>query len=108
MEVAGLGPGRDWKLWPGGGRNWDWSENGTGHCSGVQQGDVQELIDHGSQVAILTTGRFGRLKVPSNIVDLLEAKGIKVIVANTGKGVNLYNEYVRSGIAVGGLFHATC
>lgn len=57
---------------------------------------------------ILTTGRLGRLKVPRDTIELLEGKGIKVLVANTAKGIDLYNECVQSGAAVGGLFHATC
>jgi hypothetical protein len=28
MEVEGLPPGKDFKLCPGGGREWDWSETG--------------------------------------------------------------------------------
>ncbi len=108
IEVAGIGPGKDWKIWPGGGRAWDWSEHDTDHRQGIQPGDVRELIDRGSQVVILTTGRLGRLKVPRDTIDLLEAEGKKVIVTSTGKGVDLYNEYARRGAAVGGLFHATC
>ena len=57
---------------------------------------------------ILTTGRLGRLKVPRDTIELLEGKGIKVLVANTAKGIDLYNECAQSGAAVGGLFHATC
>jgi len=108
IEVAGVGPGKDWKIWPGGGRGWDWSEHDTGHRRGIQPGDVRELIDRGCQVVILTTGRLGRLKVPLDTIELLEGKGIKVLVANTAKGIDLYNEYARSGVAVGGLFHTTC
>lgn len=108
IEVTGIGQGKDWKIWPGGGRAWDWSEHDTGHRRGIQPGDVWELIDRGSQVVILTTGRLGRLKVARETRDLLEARGIKVVVANTAKGIEFYNEYARSGAAVGGLFHATC
>ncbi|GEM_PF-50218 len=108
IEVAGIGQGKDWKIWPSGGWVWDWSEHGTGHRRGIQTGDVQELIDRGCQVVILTSGRLGRLKVPLETVEFLETRGIKVIVTGTGKGVHLYNEYARNGAAVGGLFHATC
>ena len=31
MEVEGLSPGDDMKLWPGGGRAWHWNETGTHH-----------------------------------------------------------------------------
>ncbi len=29
MDVEGVGSGKDFKLWPGGGRSWDWNETGT-------------------------------------------------------------------------------
>ena len=108
MDIEHLGSGKDFKLWPGGGRGWDWSEYGTGHQSGVQPGDVKELIDQGCRVVILTTGRFKRLKVPATIIDLLRDQGIAVTVADTKKGVEIYNHHAGKGDAVGGLFHSTC
>ncbi len=108
MEVEIVGRGKDFKLWPGGGRPWDWSENGTGHSKGIQQGDVQELITNGCQVVVLTTGRLKRLKVPKIIVDTLKAQSIEVVVVDTKKAIKLYNDYAEKGIAVGGLFHSTC
>lgn len=108
MHVEKIGNGKDFKLWPGGGRPWDWSENGTDHSKGIQQGDIQELITKGCQVVILTTGRFKRLKVPQNTVDTLKAQSIEVIVADTKKAIQLYNDYAVKGMAVGGLFHSTC
>jgi hypothetical protein len=108
MEIETIGRGKDFKLWPGGGRPWDWSEHGTGHSKGIQQGDVQELITNGCQVVILTTGRLKRLKVPQTTVDTLKAQSIEVIVADTKKAIQLYNDYAAKGVAVGGLFHSTC
>jgi hypothetical protein len=29
MQVEGLGAGKDFTLYPGGGRTWDWAETGT-------------------------------------------------------------------------------
>ena len=108
MEIEMIGRGKDFKLWPGGGRAWDWSEHGTGHRKGIQLGDVQEFISKGCQVVVLTSGRLKRLKVPQAIVDTLTAQSIEVVVAETKKAVQLYNDYVDKGIAVGGLFHSTC
>jgi hypothetical protein len=108
MEVESIGHGRDFKLWPGGGRDWDWSEHGTDHRRGIQQGDVQELIAKGCELVILTTGRFKRLRVPQAIIEILEEQSIEVIVADTKKGIQLYNDYAGKGLAAGGLFHSTC
>ena len=108
IEVAGIGPGKDWKLWPGGGRSWDWTEYNTGHLRGVQPKEVLELIDKGCRSVILTTGRLRRLKIADETVQLLESKGIQVTTASTSKGIDLYNRLVIEGVAVGGLFHSTC
>lgn len=108
MEVERIGRGKDFKLWPGGGRSWDWAEYGTGHNRGIQQGDIQELIAMGCRVVILTTGRMGRLRVPQTTVDRLKDQSIEVVVVSTDKGIELYNQYAEKGESVGGLFHSTC
>lgn len=108
MEIESIGHGKDFKLWPGGGRAWDWSEHGTDHRRGIQQGDVHELITNGCELVILTTGRFKRLRIPQPIIDFLEEQSIEVIVADTKKGIHLYNDFAGKGVAVGGLFHSTC
>jgi hypothetical protein len=108
MEVAGLGGGRDFKLWPGGGRAWDWTETGTHHVPGIQPADVEELMAHGSDVVVLSRGMLMRLQVRAETVDLLERSGIRVLVAETSAATDIYNELATQGAAVGGLFHSTC
>lgn len=109
MEVEFIGSGKDFKLWPGGGRTWDWSEHGTNHYRGVQLGDVAELVERGCRIVILTTGRLGRLKVPQDVVSALGEKDVdEIIVTTTKKGLKLYQEYAARELAVGGLFHSTC
>ena len=75
---------------------------------GFSRGDVQELIANGCELVILTTGRFKRLMVPQPIVDFLREQSIEVIVADTKKGIHLYNDFAGKGVAAGGLFHSTC
>lgn len=108
MEIESIDRGKDFKLWPGGGRNWDWSEHGTEHRRGVPPAEVEELIAQGSRVVILTTGRLNRLKIQKATIDYLKEKGVEVVVARTGKGIKCYNEYIARGYMVGGLFHSTC
>lgn len=108
MEVVHLGHGKDFKLWPGGGKGWNWSEHGTNHSKGIQPAEVEELVEQGCTTLILTTGRLGRLKVPEVVVAKLKSQNIEVIVAKTKKGIQLYNDYALKGVAVGGLFHSTC
>ena len=59
IEIEGLGRFRDSKLWPGGGRAWDWRETGTDHRPGILSADVTELLDHEPDLVILSRGRDG-------------------------------------------------
>lgn len=108
MEVENIGTGKDFKLWPGGGRSWNWSEHGTGHSAGIQTGDCRELLEHECEVIVLSQGMLKRLKIPKETVAYLEDNNIQIHTGGTKKAVQLYNELVDQGKAVGGLFHTTC
>ena len=108
IVVAGLGKGKDFKLWPGGGREWDWRETGTRHEPGIQPADIEDLVDHGCRVIVLSRGILLHLRVCEETLELLEKRGIRVIVAETKEAVEIYNGLVEDGEAVGGLFHSTC
>ena len=108
MTVAGLGAGKDFKLWPGGGREWDWSETGTHHVPGIQPADVEELLAHGSRAIVLSRGMLRRLQTCPETLSLLEARGVSVEVAETKSAARIYNDLAGKGEAVGGLFHSTC
>jgi hypothetical protein len=107
MDVEGLGTGRDFKLFPGGGREWDWTETGTHHVPGIQPADVQELLHHGSRVVILTRGMQLVLQTCPETLQMLRDRGIAYHVEETKAAVELYNRLAQTK-AVGGLFHSTC
>ena len=98
---------RDAKLFPGGGREWSWNETGTDHTPGIQPADVEELLDNGASVVVLSEGFDGRLKVTSEALQMLKDRGVEVYVRQTEAAVKLYNE-LRDTQTVGGLFHTTC
>lgn len=108
IEVEGLGRARDMKLWPGGGREWDWRETNTHHAPGIQVADVQELLDHGSDVVVLSRGMQLRLQTRGVTLDFLEDRNVTCHVAETKEAARLYNQLVARGERVGGLFHTTC
>ena len=108
MVVVGVGGGKDFKLWPGGGRAWDWRETGIHHTPGIQPADVQELLENGCRAIVLSRGMLRRLQTCQETLDLLESRDIAVHVADTKKAVEIYNDLARRGQAVGGLFHSTC
>ncbi|MBE1531340.1 Mth938-like domain-containing protein [Actinomadura algeriensis] len=107
MEVEGLPPGKDFTLFPGGGREWDWNEHGTRHDPGIAPGDVRELLDAGCDVVVLSRGMELRLKTMPETLEVLADAGVEVHVEETTEAVRLYNELAASR-AVGGLFHSTC
>lgn len=98
---------KDAKLYPGGGREWDWRETGTRHVPGIQPADVTELLHHGAKVIVLSTGMEERLRVHPETLQLLAREGIAVHVLQTQAAVQLYNE-LRDNEPVAGLFHSTC
>ena len=107
MEVDGLGSGKDFKLYPGGGRPWDWRETNTEHIPGIQPSDVQELIDNGCEIVVLSRGMQLQLRTCPETMQLLKDKGIQVHVDETKAAAELYNRLARRE-RVGGLFHSTC
>jgi hypothetical protein len=108
MTVAGLGDGKDFKLWPGGGRAWDWNETGMRHDPGIQPEDLEELLAHGATVVVLSRGMDLVLKTDPKTLDFLDEQSVEYHVEQTGRAVEIYNELAAVGAAVGGLFHSTC
>lgn len=98
---------KDAKLWPGGAREWDWNETGTRHTPGIQPADVEELVEHGSEVIVLGRGVHERLRVQQETLDRLEEEGIPTHVLQTEEAVRRYND-LRDSEAVGALIHSTC
>jgi hypothetical protein len=107
MRVEGVESGKDFKLYPGGGRAWDWSETGTEHVPGIQPADVEELLDHGATTVVLSQGMESALRVAPQTLARLKAAGVAVHVAQTRQAVDIYNRLAVTE-PVGGLFHSTC
>lgn len=107
MEVEGLGVGRDFKLWPGGGRAWDWTETGTRHVPGIQPADVEELLGYDATTVVLSRGMDERLQVDAATLTYLDERAVEVHVVDTREAVRIYNE-LTDRVAVAGLFHSTC
>jgi hypothetical protein len=108
IEVDGFGSGKDFKLYPGGGRAWDWGETNTRHVPGIQPTDVEELVENGAEVVILSRGILLRLQVCPETISYLENAGIEFHIMETKLGAEFYNHLVKQNILVGGLFHSTC
>jgi hypothetical protein len=107
MDVENLGAGKDFRLYPGGGRPWDWSETGTRHSPGIQPEDVEELLANGASVVVLSRGMQLQLQVAPGTLKALDERGVAVHVAETTDAVRIYND-LAAAQPVGGLFHSTC
>jgi len=107
LEVENLGTLKDAKLWPGGGREWNWKETGTEHRPGIQIADVEELVQHGAEVVVLSRGRTGILGVTDETLSWLEDRGVEVEVLRTPRAIEEYNRLAAER-KVGALIHSTC
>jgi hypothetical protein len=107
MQVEGLGTGKDCKLYPGGGRAWDWAETGTRHSPGIQPADVEELVARGATTVVLSQGMNQQLHVHPDTCRYLDERSITVHVAETREAVKIYNDLTERTL-VAGLFHSTC
>lgn len=108
LEVEGIAARfKDAKLFPGGAREWDWTETGTRHIPGIQPDDVVELIEEGATTIVLSTGMNGRLRTMPETLQLLTEKGITALCLQTEEAVRRYNELCTEA-PTGALIHSTC
>ena len=108
IEVEKLGIGKDFKLYPGGGRLWNWKEPNTHHVPGIQVADVEELLEHDCKEIVLSRGMLLKLEVGSETKDYLEQANVQLHVMETKMAAELYNHLAKQNVMVGGLFHSTC
>jgi hypothetical protein len=108
IDVEGLGTFKDVKLWPGGGRAWDWEETQTRHVPGIQVADVKELVGHGAEAIVLSRGMDLVLQTCPETIEFLRTEQITAHVLETREAVRVYNSLCASGQKVAGLFHSTC
>ena len=108
LEVDGVArPYKDAKLFPGGSKEWNWRETGTSHQPGIQRADVQELLEHGATVVVLSRGMQQCLHVSRETLEFLKERQISAHVLPTPEAVEAYNKLAEKQ-PVGGLFHTTC
>jgi hypothetical protein len=107
IEVEGRGVFGDVRLYPGGCREWDWTMTGMHHEPGIQRADVEEFVQRGVEVVVLSRGVHERLRVPDDTIEWLRAQGITVHVMQTDRAVERYNTLAAT-TRVGALIHSTC
>lgn len=100
---------KDGMIWWAGAKAWDWRVGDVHHDPGITVQALQPFLDMAELTdIILTRGMEGVLKVPSSTLDAALKAGKRVHVAFTRDAVKLYNQLIKEGKKVGGLFHTTC
>lgn len=84
--------------------NW-WREEGHN----LHLKDLEEVITEEPEVLIIGTGAYGRVRVKDALKKELKRQGIKeVIVKETNKACQKFNQYIQSGKEVAAALHLTC
>jgi hypothetical protein len=99
---------KDCKAWPGGAKTWDWRVTGTRHEPGIQPADIQEIVDQGIEVMILSRGMDLMLHTCPETEQMLRERGIEYYIEQTKQAVQHFNDLMQQGKRVGGIFHSTC
>ncbi len=60
------------------------------------------------EVLVLGTGYHGLVKVPGEVKDALESRGIELYAQPTGKAYQTFNKFLESDKQIAGAFHLTC
>ncbi|MBN2419044.1 MAG: Mth938-like domain-containing protein [Deltaproteobacteria bacterium] len=99
---------KDCKIWPEGAVKWDWNLTGTKHDTGIQPGDIKDILEHDIEVMVLSRGFDMKMKVSPATEELLKSLGIEYYIHDTQKAVELFNSLFQQGKRAGGIFHSTC
>ena len=84
--------------------NW-WRKEG--HL--LQLEDIESAIEEANpEVVIVGRGKFGVMKVSSEVKIFLQEKNIALHAEKSDRAVEVFNQFARSGKRVLGAFHLTC
>ncbi len=70
--------------------------------------DLQDIMKARPQVVVIGTGYFGRMRVPNETREYLEARGVEVREAETSRAVEEFNRLQQEYARVVGALHLTC
>jgi len=65
MQIEGLGAWKDFKLYPGGGSEWDRAQNRDQAFTWLQPADDAELLAHGATTIVPSQGMDKQLQADS-------------------------------------------
>jgi hypothetical protein len=77
---------------------------GTSHTISLKE--AAYIYEKGTEVVVIGSGQYGRLKLSNEAESFFESKNVKVIVIPTKEAIEIWN-LEKERMAVG-LFHITC
>lgn len=89
-------------------KSWDWRVSGTSHSKGIQKSDIDVLLAQGIDALVLSRGVDLKLTVSKETKAYAELKVKIVVVDQSERAVEKYNQLAKSGVRVGALIHSTC
>ena len=78
---------------------------GEGHL--LQNDDLVEVIKTDIAELVIGIGFYGTMKVPSEVIEFLNNKGISTSIEKTSEAVEVYNRIASKRAAIAAL-HLTC
>lgn len=82
---------------------WHFIENHT-----VTEQDIVDLFEENPDYIIIGTGASGLVYVKNEVIKKIEEKGIKLIIENTKKACEEFNNLKKEGKRVNAILHSTC
>ena len=77
-----------------------------GHALTVD--DILTLVDVAPDLIVAGTGTNGRMRPEADLPPFLRERGIDFFAKPTPQAMDIYNQKVTAGLAVGACFHLTC
>jgi hypothetical protein len=77
-----------------------------GHALTVD--DILTLVDAAPDLIVAGTGTSGRMRPEADLSPFLRERGIEFFAEPTPQAMDIYNQKVVAGLAVGACFHLTC
>ncbi len=70
--------------------------------------DLEKALEAQPEVLVIGTGYAGLMRVPREVREALEKRGLEVVIESTRKAWKTYNELAGQGRRVVAAFHLTC
>lgn len=74
----------------------------------IGEWEAEKLVGNKPDLIIIGNGQDGAMEVKDDLIKKFKDLGVEVIVTDTSKAINVYNEQIQSGKRVNALIHTTC